>query len=70
MPALTITARLDDLSAAQVQALIAERLAGMRSHTPAAQVHALALEALRRPALGRPSGSPDADSSGRHSRLP
>ena len=51
MPAPPITTRIDDLGSPQVQALIAEHLAGMHSHTPAGQVHALALEALRRPEI-------------------
>ena len=51
MPAPLITTRIDDLTSPQVQALIAEHLAGMHSHTPTGQVHALALEALRRPEI-------------------
>ena len=51
MPASPITTRVDDLTSPQVQALIAEHLAGMHSLTPAGQVHALALEALRRPEI-------------------
>jgi putative acetyltransferase len=51
MPAAPITTRIDDLTSPQVQALIAEHLAGMHSHTPAGQVHDLVLEALRRPKI-------------------
>ncbi|HQR22665.1 MAG TPA: GNAT family N-acetyltransferase [Burkholderiaceae bacterium] len=40
---------LDDLSSADVQALIAEHLAGMRGNSPRGHVHALAIEGLRRP---------------------
>lgn len=41
--------RIDDLSSAEVGALIAEHLAGMRGHSPPGSVHALATEALRAP---------------------
>lgn len=41
----------DDLSSAEVQALIAEHLAGMHANSPACHVNALALEALRAPAI-------------------
>ena len=47
----TIDVREDDLSGSEVQALIAEHLAGMRGHTPPGQVHALAIEGLRAPGL-------------------
>jgi putative acetyltransferase len=40
--------RQDDLSGADVQALIAEHLAGMYSHSPPESVHALALDGLKR----------------------
>jgi putative acetyltransferase len=46
-----ITVRVDDLSSAEVQALVAEHLAGMHSQTPPGQVHALALHSLRAPGL-------------------
>jgi len=39
----------DDLSSPQVQALIAEHLAGMHGNTPAGHVHALAIDGLRVP---------------------
>lgn len=47
----TIDVREDDLLGSGVQALIAEHLAGMRGHTPAGQVHALAIEGLRAPGI-------------------
>lgn len=47
----TIDVREDDLSGSEVQALIAEHLAGMRGHTPPGQVHALAIEGLRAPGV-------------------
>lgn len=46
---LRIDIRIDDLSSPQVQALIAEHLAGMRGNSPPGNVHALAIEGLRRP---------------------
>jgi len=46
-----ITVRQDDLSSEEVQALVAEHLAGMHSQTPPGQVHALALESLRAPGV-------------------
>lgn len=48
---MTIVLRVDDLSSPDVQALVAEHLAGMHAHTPSCGVHALALEALRAPAV-------------------
>lgn len=48
---MTIHVRIDDLSSPQVQALIAEHLAGMQGNSPAGQVHALAIEGLRKPGL-------------------
>lgn len=39
----------DDLSSAEVQALIAEHLAGMHSNSPPGHVNALALQSLRKP---------------------
>lgn len=41
--------RLDDLSGPEIRALLAEHLAGMRSLSPPESVHALPLDALRRP---------------------
>ena len=46
---MTLDVREDDLTGPEVQALVAEHLAGMRGHTPPGQVHALAIEALRAP---------------------
>jgi putative acetyltransferase len=46
-----ITVLRDDLSSADVQALIAEHLSGMHSHSPAGHVHALAIESLRAPSV-------------------
>ncbi|HRD96888.1 MAG TPA: GNAT family N-acetyltransferase [Rubrivivax sp.] len=48
---MTIRVRIDDLSSPQVQALIAEHLAGMQGNSPAGHVHALAIEGLRKPGL-------------------
>jgi putative acetyltransferase len=47
--AMALTIRPDDLTSADVQALVAEHLAGMHSHSPPGQVHALALQSLRAP---------------------
>lgn len=44
-----IQVRLDDLSSPEVQALIAEHLEGMRGNSPPGNVHALAIDELRRP---------------------
>lgn len=44
-----ITVRVDDLSSPEVQALVAEHLAGMRGNTPPGHVHALAIDSLRAP---------------------
>lgn len=44
-----ITVRTDDFSSPQVQALIAEHLAGMHSNSPSGHVHALAIEGLKAP---------------------
>lgn len=41
--------RVDDLSGAKVQALLAAHLAGMRDHSPPESVHALDLDGLRAP---------------------
>ena len=46
---MAIEVRRDDLTSPEVHALIAEHLAGMHGHTPAGQVHALAVDGLRRP---------------------
>lgn len=46
---MSFAVRIDDLSSQEVQALVAEHLSGMRSHSPPGQVHALAIEGLRRP---------------------
>jgi len=46
---LPIDVRIDDLSSPQVQALIAEHLAGMHNSSPAGHVHALAIDALKAP---------------------
>ncbi len=48
---MTLTIRPDDLQSPDVQALVAEHLAGMHSHTPACHVHALAIESLRGPGV-------------------
>lgn len=48
---MPIAVREDDLSSAEVQALVAEHLAGMHAYTPACGVHALALEELRAPSV-------------------
>lgn len=42
-----IAVRQDDLSSADVQALVAEHLAGMHGHSPPGHVHALAIGDLR-----------------------
>jgi putative acetyltransferase len=46
---MTYTILRDDLTSADVQALIDEHLAGMHQHSPPESVHALALDALRGP---------------------
>jgi putative acetyltransferase len=46
---MPINVRIDDLSSPQVQALIAEHLAGMHGNTPPGHVHALAIDGLRAP---------------------
>ncbi len=46
---MNISVRLDDLSSAEVQALVSEHMAGMMSNTPAESVHALPLDKLRQP---------------------
>jgi putative acetyltransferase len=42
-------ARIDDLTTAEVQNLVAEHLQGMHSNSPPGHVHALALDSLRQP---------------------
>jgi putative acetyltransferase len=51
MPGPSFDVRVDDLSSAAVQDLIAEHLAGMRGNTPPEHVNALALEGLRKPEI-------------------
>lgn len=46
-----IAVRQDDLSSAEVQALIAEHLSGMHSNSPPSHVHALAIQSLRAPSI-------------------
>lgn len=46
-----IVVRQDDLSSVEVQALVAEHLAGMHANSPPGHVHALAIERLRGPGL-------------------
>jgi putative acetyltransferase len=46
---MSIQIRVDDLSAPEVQALIAEHLAGMHGNSPPGHVNALAVEGLRKP---------------------
>jgi len=48
---MPIHVRPDELSSPQVQALIAEHLAGMHGNTPAGHVHALAIDGLRAPEI-------------------
>ncbi len=49
MPPMSIYVCTDDLSSPQVQALIAEHLAGMHGNSPAGHVHALAIDGLKAP---------------------
>jgi putative acetyltransferase len=49
MPPMSIHVCTDDLSSPQVQALIAEHLAGMHGNSPAGHVHALAIDGLKAP---------------------
>jgi putative acetyltransferase len=44
-----IEVRRDDLSSAEVRALVAEHLSGMHAHSPPGHVFALAVDALRAP---------------------
>lgn len=46
-PNHSLIIRPDDLSSPEVQALVAEHLAGMQGNTPAGHVHALAIDGLR-----------------------
>lgn len=48
---MSVEVRPDDLSSAEVQALLADHLAGMHATTPADSVHALDLEGLRAPGV-------------------
>ena len=48
---MSIELRVDDLSSAEVQALVAEHVAGMHDSSPACRVHALAIEGLRAPEI-------------------
>ncbi|MGB1558803.1 MAG: GNAT family N-acetyltransferase [Oceanococcaceae bacterium] len=48
---MSIELRVDDLQSAEVQALIAEHLAGMHSHSPQGHVNALAIQNLQQPDL-------------------
>ena len=42
---------IDDLRGPEIYALLEEHLRGMRAHSPAASVHALDIEALRKPEI-------------------
>lgn len=46
---MSILVRIDDLSSPEVQALVAEHLAGMHGNSPVGHVRALAIEGLRSP---------------------
>ncbi len=48
---MPILVRPDDLSSPQVQALVAEHLAGMHGNSPVGHVHALAIDGLRAPGV-------------------
>lgn len=48
---MSITIRQDDLSSAEVHALIAEHLSGMHSNSPPGHVNAFAIESLRQPSI-------------------
>ena len=48
---MTIEIRIDDLTGAETQALIAAHLAGMHESSPPESVHALDVEALRDPGV-------------------
>lgn len=46
---MQLIVRIDDLSTPDAQALIAEHLAGMHTHSPPGHVHALAIQSLQQP---------------------
>lgn len=48
---MTIRVLQDDLGSAEVQALVAEHLAGMRGSSPPGHAHALAIEKLQAPGV-------------------
>ena len=48
---MSLEIRQDDLSSTEVQALVAEHLAGMHGNSPPGHVHALAIDSLRAPGL-------------------
>lgn len=48
---MPIEVRVDDLSSAEVHALIAEHLAGMRGNSPPGSVYALAIDGLKKPEI-------------------
>ena len=48
---MAVSVRIDDLSSREVQALVAEHLAGMHGNSPPGRVLALAIEGLRSPAI-------------------
>jgi putative acetyltransferase len=55
MPLATIESlvhiRIDDLSGSEIRELLQEHLASMRRHSPPESVHALPIEALRKPEI-------------------
>jgi putative acetyltransferase len=50
-PLMPIEIRVDDLSSPEVQALVAEHLAGMRGNSPPGSVYALELAGLKHPQI-------------------
>lgn len=48
---MSILIRKDDLTAADVQSLVSEHLAGMHTNSPPGHVNALAIDALRHPSI-------------------
>lgn len=48
---VSLHVRQDDLSSPEVQALVAEHLAGMHGNSPPGHVHALAIDSLRAPGV-------------------
>lgn len=48
---MRVRTQLDDLSSQEVQALVAEHLAGMHGNSPPGHVNALAVDGLRKPAI-------------------